>query len=819
MYRSLFVAPIMMSLAALPSHEQGPSRGEAAAARSPATPATPQGGNGALAWYDGSGIRVDFQPFDPGTNIADYPAWSPDGARIAFRGRSQPQAPLGIWVAESDGQDAQQQTFDGGQRPAWSPVGTKIAYIDGANDLCVVNPDGTEQTCLHAGIDWSPTWAPDGSQIAFSSWNGTSYDIYIYDFASGSVSQLTSSPDADEVDISWSPDGTKIAYDGGLSGVEYIFLSDPGNPISLNQGSQSTIPEWSPDGSKIAFTKPGTGGKYDIFTIKPDGSDLINVTQTPDSGEEYFSWQPLFRICSHVANFAMECGPGTPQSGPGARLGGQERSDPRFYRPRGYVVPDPEAFEEAKARANAEVARRRERSAPSGSVLEGVGPQATLVRAWPGVDDPGISPSDSTGAIGPTRYIELVNQQFAIYDRTNDIPLDSGPLSELTGRGSAKLLDPQIMWDPDTRRFYYAAIQGDHDLGPLRWHYLLVGFSMTDTPSTSADFCQYTINYGHTLPDYPKLGDTQDFLLLGVNSYPEGGGFRADVVAITKPAGGSDCPLGSSLRVTVRQGLVNEDGSSAHTPVPANQTDGDPVGWIVGTASSLPGDFISVFKVSTDPDGTPDIAATGAIVNVTPYDMPADAAQPGSDFLIDTMDTRLTQAVSAVDPRFGSVAVWTQHTVNGPFGAEIEWLEIDPDRLLVLQTGRIRFSDTFIFNGAISPDRVVDGPSQAFGSNMVLAFNASSATRQVGIWMVSKIGGGPVTSPTRLIESPGPITDHTCIRRSVCSWGDYASATPDPAAPPLGADGRVWLTSTWNGAPPTTGGVVRWQTMNWAAEP
>ena len=763
MYRSIFVAPILMSLAALPSHQQGPNRDEAfTVGLSNAMPETPQGGNGALAWDIGLGdnigtIMIDSQLFEPGVNGAQQPAWSPDGTRIAFWSYSPPTR--GIWVAESDGQDAQQLTFDG-ERPVWSPLGTRIAYINGALDLCVMDPDGTDQTTLHVGIDYSPTWAPDESQIAFSSWNGpnTNYDIYIYDFASQSVSQLTFSPDADEYELSWSPDGTKILYEGGRSGLEYIFLSDPGNPVSLNRESSSWSPVWSPDGSKIAFSKYGTGGRFDIFTINPDGSDLINITQTPNSDEGYISWQPLFRICTRLSNMAMECGPGTSQSGPGARLSGRGGLDPGLYGRRGHVVPDPEAFKDAKARASAELARRREGSATGGPVLEGATPAATLLRAWQGVDDPGFTPSDSTGAVGPTRYIELVNQRFAIYDRTNDTPLDSGPLSELTGRDSPKLYDPQIMWDPDTSRFYYAMLQGDHELGSLKWHHLLVGFSMTDTPNTSSDFCQYSINYGRDLPDYPKLGDTRDFLLLGVNAFSEDGIYRPDIVAITKPAAGSSCPFGSSLMVTVRQGLMNEDGTSAATPVPANQTDGDPIGWIVGTSSSLAGDFISVFKVSTNEDGTPDIAATGASVSVPAYDVPADAVQAGSDFLIETHDGRLTQAVSAVDPRIGSVAIWTQHTVRGPFGAEIEWLEIDPDALSVLQTGRIRFRDTFIFNGAISPDRVVNGPNRAFGSNMVLTFNASSATRTVGIWMVSKIGEGPVTSPRLLIQSPGPVT-------------------------------------------------------------
>ena len=56
MYRSIFVAPILMSLAALPSHQQGPSRGEAfTVGFSNPMPETPQGGNGALAWDIGVG--------------------------------------------------------------------------------------------------------------------------------------------------------------------------------------------------------------------------------------------------------------------------------------------------------------------------------------------------------------------------------------------------------------------------------------------------------------------------------------------------------------------------------------------------------------------------------------------------------------------------------------------------------------------------------------------------------------------------------------------------------------------------------------------
>jgi hypothetical protein len=74
----------------------------------------------------------------------------------------------------------------------------------------------------------------------------------------------------------------------------------------------------------------------------------------------------------------------------------------------------------------------------------------------------------------------------------------------------------------------------------------------------------------------------------------------------------------------------------------------------------------------------------------------------------------------------------------------------------------------------------------------------------------------------RVKGSPGFDVDFGCPGSTdVCRWGDYASATPDPAAPTAAAQGVVWLTSMWNrdGSTinPATG--TAWQTWNWAANP
>ena len=65
------------------------------------------------------------------------PAWSPDGARIAYTDN-------GIWIANIDGTDPQQLTTSGSS-PAWSPDGARIAYNEWGHQLWVVNADGTGQ--------------------------------------------------------------------------------------------------------------------------------------------------------------------------------------------------------------------------------------------------------------------------------------------------------------------------------------------------------------------------------------------------------------------------------------------------------------------------------------------------------------------------------------------------------------------------------------------------------------------------------------------------------------------------------------------------
>ena len=121
-------------------------------------------------------------------------------------------------------------------------------------------------------------------------------------------------------------------------------------------------------------------------------------------------------------------------------------------------VPDPAVYTAQKAAADAAAVQqaRRRPPPPAPAVLA-----PAIVRNWAGQRDTTVAPSDSTGAIGTTRYIELVNAKAAVYNRTSNTPTASAPLLQLTGCATAgctdNVFDPQVIWDPGTNRFFYAA--------------------------------------------------------------------------------------------------------------------------------------------------------------------------------------------------------------------------------------------------------------------------------------------------------------------------------------------------------------------------
>jgi hypothetical protein len=431
----------------------------------------------------------------------------------------------------------------------------------------------------------------------------------------------------------------------------------------------------------------------------------------------------------------------------------------------------------------------------------GIGPSPDLFQSFEGISG-AISPPDTNGAGGRTRQIEIINETMAIWDRGSPPTLLAEiPLATLTGSGDFTV-DPRVIWDAQSERFYYAV--GDDVEGHEA---LLTGFSTKASPSSPSDWCRYAIPQVNGI-DQPRLGDSQDFILTGFFLFFGG----PQVAWYAKPPPGPNCPA------TLQSGMQAVPAADTITAQPAHEIDPTPTGYVLSGGSVGGVGHLAVIRVTKDVSGNA-VFSSPASIPVTAWETAPPAPQEGTSLLLDVGDPRLHQVVGAVDPSHdGRFALWTDQTVAGGAGAAIRWYEIDPATNTLFQSGTVANSSLWTFYGAISPDRLVNGPVARFGDSMVLTFDSSSPTSHPAIWVVSKRGREPQSTPALVRQSQVPYQPAGCPGE-LCRWGDYSGAAPDPTASPSARHGVVWGTGEWNGANPNPSGGPGWRTWIFTASP
>ena len=250
-----------------------------------------------------------FKPRNLTNNLASrdlHPSWSPDGRRIAFE--SHREGGSDVYVIGADGENLIQLTkapeSDG--HPSWSPDGLKIAFTSGRDgnftgpffaldlEVFVMGADGENVVRLTRSVesDADPSWSPDGTKIAFESQRDLDYEIYAMGADGENVVRLTQSPGWDS-DPSWSPDGKNIAFRSARDRDYEICVMDADgrNVVRLTQSpGWDGEPSWSPDGTKIAFAS-SRDGNSEIYVMDADGGNQINLTQNTASDSKP-AWSP-----------------------------------------------------------------------------------------------------------------------------------------------------------------------------------------------------------------------------------------------------------------------------------------------------------------------------------------------------------------------------------------------------------------------------------------------------------------------------------------------------------------------------------------------
>jgi Tol biopolymer transport system component len=123
-----------------------------------------------------AGRKLTPEVLDPAGTHDGSPAWSPDGALIAFA-RSRGNGPRRLFVIRPDGRGLKLLTRSFGENPTWSPDSRRVAFDD-RHRIAVIRADGRNVRYLTTGpSDSDPAWSADGRTIAFS----RGHDLWLVD--------------------------------------------------------------------------------------------------------------------------------------------------------------------------------------------------------------------------------------------------------------------------------------------------------------------------------------------------------------------------------------------------------------------------------------------------------------------------------------------------------------------------------------------------------------------------------------------------------------------------------------------------------------
>jgi WD40 repeat protein len=246
--------------------------------------------NGGPFYGKVAGLHVNIDPYAETAlaHIMNTPTWSPDGRKVAFT-RSQANLETDLFVINADGSGEQQLTTLSGflSQPRWSPDGRTILFVHadaGVAHLWKVGADGTGvQRLPTVATAENASWSPDGTRIAFDD----NRNVWVMNADGSGATRITDAcPAGSACDYTewmmfptWSPDGTQIAY----GSAREIVIAHPDGTAALHVPIKAVVAgsaRWSPDGSQLLFGTQQSGGTpWPCITIMDrNGANLRQIT-------------------------------------------------------------------------------------------------------------------------------------------------------------------------------------------------------------------------------------------------------------------------------------------------------------------------------------------------------------------------------------------------------------------------------------------------------------------------------------------------------------------------------------------------------------
>ena len=207
-----------------------------------------------------------------------------------------------LQVADADGYSPQTVVSSNEPiiSPSWSPDGTKLAYVSFEKKKPIIfvqslTSGSREVLANYKGNNSAPAWSPDGSKLAIVLTYGANSQIYTISSSGGSLQQITKSS-AIDTEPTFSPDGSHIYFSSDRGGKPQIYKvpASGGSPSRVTfEGGYNVSPRFSPDGKSLAYIR-NDGGSFKV-ALQDLASGQVQIL-SEGSQDESPSFAPNGRV-------------------------------------------------------------------------------------------------------------------------------------------------------------------------------------------------------------------------------------------------------------------------------------------------------------------------------------------------------------------------------------------------------------------------------------------------------------------------------------------------------------------------------------------